>query len=112
MSEDETKKPIRLNQWFVRGIGFIITGLFVLIMALTLLNLDQVLFSNDLLSTIDFDYTILAKEIGNYLWTFRVYDLLLVVILIILASIASYYIVNYKSIVKTKSRMQLRREQF
>jgi uncharacterized membrane protein (DUF4010 family) len=110
MSENETKKPIRLSQWFVRGIGIAVTGVFVLIMALSLLNLDQSLFSNDLLSTIDFDYTLLVKEIGNHLWTFRVYDLLLIVILIMIASIASYYLVNYKSIIKTKSRMQLRRE--
>jgi hypothetical protein len=110
MSEDEIKEPIRLNQWFVRGIGIIVTGVFVLIMALSLLNLDQSLFSNDLLTTIDFDYTLLVKEIGNYLWTFRVYDLLLIVILIMIASIASYYLVNYKSIIKTKSKMQLRRE--
>lgn len=112
MSDEKTKNHQRLNQWFVRGIGIIVAGLFTLIMIYTLFDLDQSLFSNDLSPIIDFDYTLIAKQMGSFLWTFRVYDLLLVVILALLASITSYYLVNYKSIIKKSKQLQIRREQF
>jgi hypothetical protein len=111
MSEEANTLPQRLNQWFVRGIGIVVTGLFVLVITIALLNLDQSLFYQDLTPIIDFDYIIVARQIGRYLWTFRVYDLILVIILVILATISTYYLVSYKSIVKP-TRQQQRRYQF
>lgn len=112
MSDETIEKPLRLNQWFARGIGIIVTGLFILTMIYCLFEIDQSLFSNDLLPIIDFDYVLIAKQMGNYLWTFRVYDLILVVILLIIVAIASYYLVNYKSIIKKRRQIKIRRDQF
>ncbi|NHJ47949.1 MAG: hypothetical protein FK733_09190 [Asgard group archaeon] len=111
MTEETNNTSQRLNQWFVRGIGFVVSGLFALILTITLLDLDQALFSQDMLPSIDINYVLLAKNIGSYLWTFRVYDLLLVIILLILASISAYYLLSYKSVVKP-SRQQQRRYRF
>jgi hypothetical protein len=102
ISNENKETSPRLNQWFIRGIGFVTTALFVLILIFSLLEFDQSLFGNDLIPVLEFDYIIIAKQIGNYIWTFRVYDLLLITILIVLASIAVYYTTLQKSINKPR----------
>ncbi|MBN1328621.1 MAG: hypothetical protein JXA54_04025 [Candidatus Heimdallarchaeota archaeon] len=94
---DESKR--RINQWFIRGIGLIVSGLFVLIITISLLDLDSSLFHSGETIPESFDFIILVKQIGMYLWTFRVLDLLLILIIILLGIISAYYFVAYKHMI-------------
>ncbi|HUT81296.1 MAG TPA: hypothetical protein VMZ29_08845 [Candidatus Bathyarchaeia archaeon] len=104
---DETKR--RTNQWFVRGIGLIVSGLFVLIITISLLDLDSSLFHSGGATPESFNFVILVKQIGKYLWTFRVLDLLLIFIIVLLGVISAYYFVGYKHMISKPMQEQRRR---
>ncbi len=100
----------RVNQWFVRGIGLIVSGLFVLIITISLIDLDSSLFHSGGTLPDNFDLIIFVKQLGEYLWTFRVLDLLLILIIILLGVISAYYFVGHKQIISRPIREERRRE--
>ncbi|MBK5112637.1 MAG: hypothetical protein KGD59_08645 [Candidatus Heimdallarchaeota archaeon] len=103
MPEDEQPQK-RINQWFIRGIGVVVASIFLTVMTFTLLDLQQGLFFTDGPVSEGLDSIPLLKQIGQYLWTFRVLDLLLVVIILVLIIISTYYLMNFKAQVLRKNQ--------
>ncbi|MCG3252369.1 MAG: hypothetical protein KAX09_00855 [Candidatus Heimdallarchaeota archaeon] len=103
MSNDEHPKK-RIDQWFVRGIGIVIAGIFLTVMTFTLLDLQQGLFFTEGPQSAGLDYILLIKQIGQYLWTFRVLDLILILIILVLIVISTSYLLNFKTQVIRKSQ--------
>ncbi len=101
----------RLNQWFVRGIGIITAGLFGMIFFLVFLEINQDSFYSGPNLT-EVNYSNLGQEIGRNLWTFRVYDLLLILIVISLAIMGSYYLVNFEAIKQPRKQTQQYRRRY
>ena len=87
----------RINQWFIRGIAIVVAGIFLTIMTFTLLDLQQGLFFTESPLSEGLDSILLLKQIGQYLWVFRVYDLLIVVVVLVLVMISTYYLMNFKA---------------
>ena len=109
MSED-SKQTSRINQWFIRGIGLIVASLFVVIISFVFfVDLEDSLFYNDLGPVEGFNFIILARQIGQIMWTFRVYDLILIVIILILGFISIYYLVSFKSMIRSQTNDSRRR---
>ena len=96
MSNDECPKK-RIDQWFVRGIGVVIASIFLTVMTFTLLDLQQGLFFTEGTPSVGLDYILLIRQIGQYLWTFRILDLILVLIILVLIIISTSYIMNFKT---------------
>jgi hypothetical protein len=103
MPEDEQPQK-RINQWFIRGFGVVVASIFLTVMTFTLLDLQQGLFFTDGPVSEGLDSILLLKQIGQYLWTFRVLDLLLVVIILVLIIISTYYLMNFKAQVLRKNQ--------
>ncbi len=101
----------RLNQWFVRGIGIISAGLFGMVFFLVFLEINQDSFYSGPNQT-EVNYAIIGQEIGRNLWTFRVYDLLLILIIISLAIMGSYYLVNFEVIKQPQKQTQQQRRRY
>ncbi len=101
----------RLNQWFVRGIGIITAGLFGMVFFLVFLEINQDSFYSGPNQT-EVNYSILGQEIGRNLWTFRVYDLLLILIILTLAIMGSYYLVNFEVIKQPERQTQQERRYY
>ena len=104
MSNDECPKK-RIDQWFVRGIGVVIASIFLTVMTFTLLDLQQGLFFTEGTPSVGLDYILLIRQIGQYLWTFRILDLILVLIILVLIIISTSYIMNFKT-------QEIRKNQF
>jgi len=104
----ESNNSKRIDQWFIRGIGLVVSGLFLATMIFVLIDFEQGLFFNDGLYPDTFDYILVAKYIGKFLWTFRVLDLILVVIILMLVMIAAYYLVGYKTMVEKQPKQERR----
>ena len=101
---------ISVNDLFRKGIGLIVSLLLlsIMIIVFTSFNTNQIysgLYSEEI------SYSILAKEIGSNLWSFRVYDLLIIVSILLLSIIGGYYLVNFKP-VKKPDMAQIRRKFF
>jgi flagellar biosynthesis protein FlhB len=96
MSGEEQPQK-RINQWFIRGIGVVVACIFLTVMAFTLLDLQQGLFFTEGPLAEGLDSILLLRQIGQYIWTFRVLDLLLVVIILVLIIISTYYLMNFKA---------------
>jgi len=96
MSNDEHPKK-RIDQWFIRGIGVVVASIFLTVMTFTLLDLQQGLFFTEGTQPAGLDFILLIKEIGQYLWTFRVLDLLLILITLVLIIISTSYLMNFKT---------------
>ncbi|MHA1122385.1 MAG: hypothetical protein ACTSPC_06195 [Candidatus Heimdallarchaeota archaeon] len=103
MSNDERPKK-RIDQWFVRGIGIVIAGIFLTVMTFTLLDLQQGLFFTEGTQSTGLDYILLIKQIGQYLWTFRVLDLISILIILVLILISTSYLLNFKTQVIRKNQ--------
>lgn len=101
----------RLNQWFIRGIGFISASLFGMIFFLVFLEVNQNSFYSGP-NTTEMGFAQLGQEIGQNIWTFRVYDVLLLLVVIILAIVGSYYLVNFEAVKKPKKQTQQYRRQY
>ena len=95
----------RIDQWFMRGIGIISAGLFGMIFFLVFLGLNQDTFSQDS-STTELPFSQLGQEIGKNIWTFRVYDVLILLVLLILAVMGSYYLVNFEAVKQSQNQSQ------
>ncbi|MFW9924299.1 MAG: hypothetical protein ACFFDW_13525 [Candidatus Thorarchaeota archaeon] len=91
------RKPKRINQWFVRGIALIVSGLMCTILFLTFTSFDQDQFHSGWGPT-EIDFSILAKEIGTNLWTFRVYDMFVILAILLVVIISAYYLVNFQAV--------------
>ena len=104
-------KVNRLNQWFARGIGIISAGLFGMIFFLVFLEINQDSFYSGPNQT-EVNYSDLGQEIGRNLWTFRVYDLLLILIIISLAIMGSYYLVNFEAVKQPHKQTQQQRRMY
>ena len=107
--EEEIKKQnSSIGDLFRKGVGLIIAGLFCTILLLAFTSIQQNLLysggNSDLI-----DITILTKEIGGNLWSFRVYDLLIIVIILMLSVIGGYYLVNFQPIEKSANKQERRR---
>ncbi len=96
MSNDEHPKK-RIDQWFIRGIGVVVASIFLTVMTFTLLDLQQGLFFTEGTQPAGLDFILLIKQIGQYLWTFRVLDLLLILIILVLIIISTSYLMNFKT---------------
>lgn len=94
----------RINQWFIRGIGIVVAGIFLTVMTFALLDLQQGLFFTDSPLSEGLDLILLLKQIGQYLWVFRVYDLLIIIVVLILVIISTYYLMNFKAQVIKKNQ--------
>jgi len=96
MSNDERPQK-RIDQWFIRGIGIAIASIFLTVMTFSLLDLQQGLFFTEGTQSAGLDYILLVKQIGQYLWTFRVLDLMLILIILVLIIISTSYLMNFKA---------------
>lgn len=109
MSDDE-KQPIRISQWFARGIGIIIASLFITIISFVFFgNLEESLFYNDTIPTIDYNFLLLGRTLGKTMWTYRVYDVILIVILLLMGVISVYYMTIFKSKLQARNEVNRRR---
>ena len=93
----------RIDQWFMRGIGILSAGLFGMIFFLVFLGLSQDTFSS---SSSELPFAQLGQEIGKNIWTFRVYDVLILLVLLILAIMGSYYLVNFEAVKQPQRQSQ------
>ena len=105
------EKNGRLNQWFIRGIGIISAILFGMIFFLVFLEVNQDSFYSGP-NTTELGFAQLGQEIGQNIWTFRVYDIILLLVLIVLAIVGSYYLVNFEAVKKPKNLQQHYRRQY
>ncbi len=96
----------RINQWFIRGIGIVVAGIFVTVITFSLMNLQEGLFHVDEEPSEGMDYIVASRRIGRYLWTFRVFDLILIVILLLLTLIFTSYLLNFKSDMKRQANQK------
>ncbi|TET28604.1 MAG: hypothetical protein E3J70_09215 [Candidatus Heimdallarchaeota archaeon] len=96
MSNDEHPKK-RIDQWFIRGIGVVVASIFLTVMTFTLLDLQQGLFFTEGTQPAGLEFILIIKQIGQYLWTFRVLDLLLILIILVLIIISTSYLMNFKT---------------
>lgn len=104
MSEVEST---RINQMFIRGIALVTVGLLCTVLFLTFSTINQdafYSFENQLSS----DENSPIKNIGLIFGTFRVYDLLILLSILLITIIGSYYLVNFK-ITKSAPRRDQRR---
>ncbi|NHJ05179.1 MAG: hypothetical protein EAX90_10160 [Candidatus Heimdallarchaeota archaeon] len=107
--EEEIKKQnSSIADLFRKGIGLIVAGLFCTILLLVFTSLQQNLLYSGSNSEV-IDISILSREIGSNLWSFRVYDLLIIVIVLILTIIGGYYLVNFQPIDQSTKKQERRR---
>ena len=107
MSENSINQK-RINQWFIRGIGLVVTSIFVTVIAFSLMNLQDGLFHTDIEPTDTLDFIIVSKRIGRYLWSFRVFDLILLVVILLLTIVFTTYLLNFKSDIKKQEHERRR----
>ena len=110
MSENSINQK-RINQWFIRGIGIVVTGIFVTVITFSLMSLQDGLFHTASEPSEAIDFIIVSKRIGRYLWTFRVFDLILIVVILLLTLIFTNYLLSFKSDMKKQER-ERRRHRF
>ena len=96
MTEEESN-PKRMDQWLVRSIAIITSLVFTIVILLSLVNLQE----NILPSGID-------STIGESFWTFRVFDLIFLTIVLFLVLISSIYLIKFDSSVKNSMSRERR----
>ena len=98
---EHQRNPKRIDQWIVRSIGLITSLVFVLVILLSLWNLQEnLLFAGEAIEE-PFNFGFLVREIGSNFWTFRVFDIIFLTIVLFLVIISSIYLVNFDSEVKS-----------
>lgn len=106
--ETQNKEKISINDLFQKGIGLIVSLLLLstLIIVFTSFNANLI-YTGQYAEEISI--SLLAKEIGSNFWSFRVYDLLILVTILTLAIIGGYYLVNFKPVKKPDVTKERRR---
>lgn len=97
LQENEEKRGFNLLR---KILSLFLVGSFAVLLFISLQPLSQGLFytgENFSQSILPFDYSILAEKISSYLWTFRLFDLLLVLQIIFLIAICGYYLIKLNS---------------
>ncbi|MHA1124961.1 MAG: hypothetical protein ACTSO7_05235 [Candidatus Heimdallarchaeota archaeon] len=98
---EHQKNPKRIDQWIIRSIGLITALVFVSVVILSLWGLqDNLLFAGDAVGS-PIDFSFLVREIGSNFWTFRVFDIIFLTIVLFLVLISSIILVNFDSEIKT-----------
>ena len=92
------KNERTLMRLLIKMVGLVMAGLFGTMMVYSLVGLNEGLFhANNPFAFVPFDYTLLAGQIGSFLWTFRVFDLLLLLPTIFLTIICGHFLVTFKT---------------
>ena len=105
---EHQRNPKRMDQWIIRSIGLITVLLFVSVVMLSLWNLQEnLLFAGEVV-TGPIDFSFLMREIGSNFWTFRVFDIIFLTIVLFLVIISSIYLINFDSEVKSGLRKERR----
>ncbi|MBD3191558.1 MAG: hypothetical protein GF308_12990 [Candidatus Heimdallarchaeota archaeon] len=83
-------------------LGIFLVSAFALLLFFSLEGLAGGLFyheGNYSQPLLPLDYSILGDKISSYLWTFRLFDLLMVLQIIFLIAICGHYLIKFNSIV-------------
>ena len=103
---EQQGNPKRIDQWVVRSIGLLTSLVFVSVVILSLWNLQEnLLYAGEAVeNTIDFSF--LMREIGSNFWSFRVFDLIFLTVVLFLVIISSIYLINFDSDIKAGLRKE------
>lgn len=103
---EQQGNPKRADQWIVRSIGLLTSLVFVSVVILSLWNLQEnLLYAGEAVeNTIDFSF--LMREIGSNFWSFRVFDLIFLTVVLFLVIISSIYLINFDSDIKAGLRKE------